>query len=106
MLAANCAPSSRAADDGQHVAPTKLTVAEHVRARLEQWRVAGAISPKTHERYNELIENQIVPFIGTLVVQKLKPLDIETWHSTLRPRAARAVKVASAPARSAMHTGS
>jgi hypothetical protein len=26
----------KGADDGQHVAPTKLTVAEHVRVRLKQ----------------------------------------------------------------------
>ena len=39
----------KSADDGAHVAPTKLTVAEHVRARLEQWKVAGDIGPNTHD---------------------------------------------------------
>jgi len=74
----------KSADDGQHVAPSKLTIAEHVRDRLAQWKTAGEISLNTYERYNHLVENQIVPHIGAKLVQKLKPIDIEQWHSTLR----------------------
>jgi integrase len=75
---------------GTYVEPSKLTVAEHVRARVAQWTAAydpagkTGISPKTAERYRELVENQIVPHIGATAVQKLKPLDIESWKATLR----------------------
>lgn len=75
---------------GSYVEPSRLTVAEHVRARVAQWAAAydpaakTGISPKTAERYNELVENQIVPHLGAKPVQKLKPLDIEAWHTTLR----------------------
>jgi integrase len=31
-----------------------------------------------------LVENQIVPSLGAKAVQKLRPLDIEEWHTTLR----------------------
>jgi len=71
-------------DTGSYVEPSKLTVAEHVRARVDQWAAAGAISPKTAERYRELVENQIVPHLGAKLLQKLKPVDIEAWHSTLK----------------------
>src|SRR5258708_38664334 len=54
----------KARDDGAYVEPTKVTVAEHVRARVDQWEASGDISPKTAERYRELVEHQIVPHLG------------------------------------------
>lgn len=78
-----------AVDKDSFVAPNKLTVAELVRDRVKQWEGAGDISAKTSERYRELIENQIVPFIGGKLVQKLKTLDIETWHTTLKTKGAK-----------------
>ena len=38
----------------------------------------------TAQRYEELIENNIVPYIGARPVQRLNTLDIETWHTALR----------------------
>jgi integrase len=72
--------------DGSHVQPNRLSVAEHVRARVAQWRAAGTISPKTGERYEELVQYQLVPFLGTIPLQKLRAQDIETWHTSLRSR--------------------
>lgn len=77
-----------AVDKENFVEPNKLTVAELVRDRVKVWEGAGAIGAKTAERYRELIENQIVPFIGAKLVQKLKTLDIEGWHTTLKTQAA------------------
>jgi integrase len=74
----------KARDDGAYVEPSKLTVAEHVRARVAQWEAAGDISAKTAERYRELVENQIVPHLGAKLLQRLKPADLEGWHSTLK----------------------
>ena len=74
----------KARDDGVYVEPSKLTVAEYVRARVDQWEAAGDISPKTAERYRELVENQIVPHLGAKLLQKLKPADFEAWHTTLK----------------------
>lgn len=67
-----------------YVDPSKLTVADYVRARVDQWEASGDITPKTAERYRELLANQIEPHIGALFVQKLRAPDIEAWHSTLR----------------------
>src|SRR5262249_20720612 len=69
---------------GEYVEPSKATVADFVRARVNQWEAAGAISARTAQRYRQLVENQIVPHLGTKLVQKLRPLDIEEWHTTLR----------------------
>lgn len=67
-----------------YVEPSKFTVAEWVRARVDQWETSGEISARTAERYRQLIEHQIVPHIGAKLLQKLKAVDIETWHGTLR----------------------
>jgi integrase len=69
---------------GSYVEPSKTTVAEFVRARVEQWEAAGDISARTAQRYRQLLENQIVPHLGTKALQKLRPLDIEGWHTALR----------------------
>jgi integrase len=69
--------------DGGHVEPSKLTVGEHIRARFEQWRAAGTISPKTAEGYAGLIERHILPHLGGRLLQKLTTRDVEAWHSTL-----------------------
>lgn len=76
--------------EGSYVEPSKVTVAEHVRARVDQWEAAydpaakTGISRKTAERYRELVENQIAPQIGDKLLQKMKPADIEGWHTKLR----------------------
>lgn len=70
---------------GTFVEPSKLTVIEHVRARLKQWKSAGEIGDKTHERYGELVENQIARFaIAGIKLQELKPVNVEAWHTDLR----------------------
>jgi integrase len=67
-----------------YVEPNKITVAEFVRNRIDQWEAAAHITARTAARYRELAENQIVPHIGNKALQKLRPLDIEEWHTALR----------------------
>ena len=69
---------------GTYVEANKITVAEFVKLRIEQWEGDGTISARTAARYRELLTNQIAPHIGAKVLQKLRPLDIEEWHTTLR----------------------
>jgi len=69
---------------GTYVEPRKTTVGEFVSARVDQWEAAGDISARTAQRYRELVANQIMPFLGSKTMQKLRALDIEEWHSTLR----------------------
>ena len=69
---------------GAYVEPSKITVADFVRDRLEQWEEAGDVSARTAQRYRQLLGNQIAPYLGAKLLQKLKPLDIEQWHTTLK----------------------
>ncbi|WP_338832318.1 tyrosine-type recombinase/integrase [Bradyrhizobium sp. 27S5] len=66
------------------VEPSKVTVAEWVRGRVDHWETSGEISARTAQRYRQLTEHQIAPHIGDKLLQRLKPADIETWHDTLR----------------------
>jgi integrase len=73
-----------ALSQGSYVERSKVTVAEFVRARVDQWEAAGDISARTALRYRQLVESQITPHLGTKTLQKLSRLDIEGWHTTLR----------------------
>jgi integrase len=73
-----------AVGQGDYVEPSKTAVADFVRSRVDQWEAAGDISARTAQRYRQLAENQIAPHLGAKALQKLKPLDIEDWHTALR----------------------
>src|SRR5262249_34816452 len=62
----------------------KIQGGDFVRARVDHWEASGDISARTADRYRELVEKQIAPHLGTKLLQKLRPLDIEEWHVTLR----------------------
>jgi integrase len=69
---------------GAYVEPSKMTVAEFVRARVAQWEAApDGITARTAQRYRQLIEHQIVPLLGAKTLQKLTRADIEGWHNAL-----------------------
>jgi integrase len=70
--------------ENTYVDPSKRTVAEWVRSRIDQWEAAGDISARTAQRYRQLTDNQIIPHIGAKPIQKLARLDVEAWHTTLR----------------------
>src|SRR5438105_1152198 len=59
----------RTLDTGEHVDPTRMTVREW----LVEWHdnVRGEVSPKTHERYGEIINGFLVPTLGALPLAKL-----------------------------------
>jgi Phage integrase, N-terminal SAM-like domain len=69
---------------GTYVEPTKTTVADFVASRIDQWEAAGSLTARSAARYRELLTNQIAPHLGTKPLQKLRPLDIEHWHTALR----------------------
>src|SRR5262245_53592934 len=66
-----------AADAGTLPDPSNTTVAEYLRSWLDG---ARGQSPKTLERYRELTERQIIPHLGTVKLQTLRPEHVETWH--------------------------
>jgi integrase len=69
-----------AVDAGTHVDPSQMTLAEYLLAWFEGTPKA---SPKTAERYRELADRQVIPNLGALRLQKLRPEHVEQWHGTL-----------------------
>jgi len=68
---------------GAYVVRSTISIYLHVAARIDQWEGLGKITAATAERYRGLLENQIKPHIGDIPIQKLKPADVERWHTTL-----------------------
>jgi integrase len=67
-------------DQGTLPDPTRVTVGGY----LEVWlATAHGLSAKTKERYAELIDRQIVPHLGAIKLQKLKPEEVQRWHTKL-----------------------
>lgn len=65
----------RSVDTGEHVDPTRMTVCEW----LSEWldAVRQEVSPKTHERYSEIVNHFLVPTLGNLPLGKLAPAHIQ-----------------------------
>jgi integrase len=67
-------------DAGTAVEPSRVTLAEYLRGWLD---TGEGLAPKTLERYRQLAEWQIIPYLGTVPVQKLRAAQIAIWHSSL-----------------------
>jgi integrase len=57
----------------------KITVGQWLGLWLET--VRQEVSPKTHERYGELVENFLVPALGSVPLAKLGPLQIQPVYN-------------------------
>lgn len=68
------------ADDGAWIAQKKQTYGQV----LDAWDASLNVSPKTAERYRELVARFIRPHLGELQVQSLRPSRIEGFYSDLR----------------------
>jgi len=66
---------------GIAVAPDKVTVGEYLRKWLDGRK--AALSPKTAERYRQLVEFQILPHLGSIQLQRLRPQQIKDWQGKL-----------------------
>jgi integrase len=71
-----------AVKSGNFVDSSKVTVATYLRSWVEIAE-AVSLSPKTAERYRQLIERQIIPHLGALRLQNLRASHIAKWHGTL-----------------------
>jgi integrase len=69
---------------GEYVDASKVTVGDFVSGRVTQWQDSGEITARSAGRYHELVKNQIQPFLGNVQLQKLRAIDVERWHTSLR----------------------
>ena len=70
-------------DAGTLAEPTKQTLGAYLLSWIETTAALGNVTPKTAERYRQLIEQQIIPHLGGIPLQQLKPSHIATWHATI-----------------------
>ena len=67
---------------GEGVDPSKETVAEFMQRWDRDW-AATNVSPKTLERYRQIIRLHVVPHIGTLRMQKLRAVNLNELYAKL-----------------------
>jgi integrase len=69
----------RTLDLNEHVNPSRMTVREWLTAWLGAIR--EEVSPKTHERYGEIVDNFLTPELGALPIAKLAPVHISAAYT-------------------------
>jgi integrase len=64
---------------GSYLEPSKISLAQY----FERWlrHIKPNVSPRTHERYQQITFKNIVPLIGAKVLSKLKPIEISEAYS-------------------------
>jgi integrase len=64
---------------GTYLEPSKTTFAQF----LERWlgHAESQVSPRTHERYCEIVRKNIVPALGAVFLTKLRPAQISAAYS-------------------------
>jgi hypothetical protein len=64
---------------GAYVQPSKLTLAQF----FDRWlaSIKPNVSPRTHERYEQIATKDIVPLIGARILSKLQPIDISEAYA-------------------------
>jgi integrase len=76
-----------AAAAGESVDPTRMTVAEFLDRWERDWCVSN-VSPKTAERYSELLRLHVRPHVGSIRVQKLRPVHLTELYGSLATKLA------------------
>jgi integrase len=74
-----CARLVAEIDRGTYFEPAKTTVAHFLEHWLESTK--ANVTPRTHERYAEIVRKNIVPLIGTTILSKLRPAQISEAYS-------------------------
>jgi len=89
----------RTADTGEHVDPSRMTVRHWLKTWLDTIR--SEISPKSYERYSEIVRCYLVPALGQFALMNLAPTQIQkaysAWAIGGRPLRSRHPEVRSSP---------
>jgi integrase len=82
----------KTADDGEHVAPDKITLADWIARwvallrRGENTRKHGLVNTRTLERYEDLLRLHVVPTLGTRSLQRIAATEIDALYAQLEQR--------------------
>src|ERR1700728_4809016 len=69
-----CARLISELNGGLYIEPAKVTVGQFLDRWLEH--IKPLVSPRTHERYGELVTKNIKPLLGAVPLTKLRPMQI------------------------------
>ena len=86
-----------AQDAGVFIEPTKTTLTAYLHGWIAKAEALQRITPRTAERYRQIITLQIAPHLGALPLQKVGPDQIETWHANSSDQGRRERRAISAP---------
>ena len=64
---------------GLYIEPAKITVGQFLDRWLEHTK--PLVSPRTHERYGELVSKNLKPLLGAVLVTKLRPMQISEAYA-------------------------
>lgn len=69
---------------GDYFEASKITVAEY----LEKWldAIRPTIRPASHDRYMRIVRKQIVPAMGTTMIGRLSPVQVQDFYADLLTR--------------------
>jgi integrase len=64
---------------GTYLEPAKMTLAQF----LEQWlaNIKASVSPRSHERYEEIAKKNLIPLLGAIHLTKLKPIQVSAAYT-------------------------
>lgn len=65
-------------EKGTYIEPAKLTFGEYLKDWLERRR-ADNLSPTTLRRYAGIVELRLIPKLGMLPLEKLRPIHLQKW---------------------------
>ena len=74
-----CARLISDTSDGSYVEPSKVTVLQF----LQRWlkHIKPNVSPRTHERYEQIALKNIAPLLGAKILSRLQPIDISEAYA-------------------------
>src|SRR5262249_24279302 len=67
---------------GAYIQPAKTTGAQFLRRWLDS--IKPNVTPKTHERYSEIVTKNLIPAIGGIILAKLQPRHISEAYAKSR----------------------
>jgi len=69
-------------ETGLYCEPSKLSFGEYLKKWLADYAKVKT-SPKTYSRYEEIILKSVIPNLGQVIVEKLKPLHLQSYYTKM-----------------------
>ena len=69
-------------DNGTYIEPSKMTFGEYLQDWLKTY-VEPNLSPTTQDSYLINIKKHIIPHLGKILLQELKPLHLQRFYKTM-----------------------